>query len=72
MASSDFDRKMNNNAVAEVKKMRNIAMEAGQQGPFDIDASVWFKNATTRINLLKDIEDQQSAKFLDQINIFSR
>jgi len=65
---ADFDNKMKNKAVVEVKRMRNIAMQAGQNGPFNIDASIWFKNSTTRINLLKEIENQQSTNFLKQVN----
>lgn len=65
----DFDKKMENHAVLEVKKMRNIAMQVGQSGPFNIDASIWFENATTRINLLKEIENQQSTNFIKEINL---
>jgi len=64
-----FESKMNNQAVGEVTKMRDIAMTVGSQGPFHVDASFWFDNATKRINLLKDIEDQQSSTFLKQVNI---
>ena len=65
---ADFDNKMKNKAVVEVNKMRNIAMQVGQNGPFNIDASIWFENATKRINLLKEIENQQSTNFLEQVN----
>lgn len=66
---ADFEHKLKNKAVVEVKRMRNIAMQAGQNGPFNIDASIWFENSTTRINLLKEVENQQSTNFLEQVDI---
>lgn len=66
---TDFNNKMEDKAVVEVKRMRNIAMKMGQNGPFNIDASIWFNNATTRINLLKDIENQQSTVFIKEVNL---
>jgi methyl-accepting chemotaxis protein len=65
---ANFDNKMDNKAVAQVNIMRNIIMQAGQNGPFNIETSSWFDNATTRINLLKEIENQQSTNFIEQVN----
>ncbi|GAA6172928.1 methyl-accepting chemotaxis protein [Colwellia sp. KU-HH00111] len=66
---ADFNKIMQHTAVVDVKKMRNLAMQRGQNGPFNIDAGVWFDNATTRINLLKEIETQQSNSFIQEINL---
>lgn len=59
---------LSNSAVIEVNKMREIAISVGQNGPYDIDAAIWFKNATVRINLLKDIENLIADEFLIDID----
>lgn len=59
---------LSNNAVIEVNRMREVAVSVGQNGPYDIDATVWFKNATVRINLLKDIENLVADEFLIDID----
>lgn len=46
--------------VEEVKRMREIAFEKGDSGNFGVDATYWFKMATGRINLLKQVEDNLS------------
>ena len=51
-----YKKTLTNDAVVEVSRMREVVLSAGEQGPFNIDASVWFENATIRINLLRDIE----------------
>lgn len=56
-AVNAYKNTLNNDAVVEVNQMREVAVSIGQNGPFDIDAGVWFKSATARINLLKDIEN---------------
>ena len=63
-----YENSLKNNAVTEVNSMRNIIKDVGMNGPFNIDAGVWFKNATTRINLLKETENKLAEEFIDKIN----
>jgi methyl-accepting chemotaxis protein len=63
-----YKNSLNSNAVIEVNRMRNVAVSVGQAGPFNIDASVWFKSATGRINLLKDIENLVADEFIADID----
>ncbi|AAZ27146.1 methyl-accepting chemotaxis protein [Colwellia psychrerythraea] len=63
-----YKNSLNSNAVIEVNRMRNVAVSVGQAGPFNIDASVWFKSATGRINLLKDIENLVADEFITDID----
>lgn len=62
-----YKNTLNDSAVIEVNNMREIAISIGQRGPFNIDAAVWFKNATARINLLKDIENLLADEFIADI-----
>ena len=55
-----FARKMNDRAVKEVERMRQVAYERASQGGFGIDAAYWFSTQTTKINLLKEVEDKLS------------
>ena len=65
---SAYKKILNNDAVIEVNRMRDLAISVGQYGPFDIDADFWFKNATVRINLLKDIENIVADESIIDIN----
>ncbi len=65
---SQYESSLNNNAISEVNRMRNIIKNIGGNGPFNIDASVWFKNSTIRINLLKETEDALANEFINEIN----
>ncbi|MDX2368612.1 MAG: methyl-accepting chemotaxis protein [Colwellia sp.] len=67
-AVNAYKSTLNNTAVIEVNLMRDVAVSVGQNGPYNIDASVWFKNATARINLLKDIENLVADEFIVDIN----
>ena len=48
---------MNSPIVAEVNKMRNIAVKQANEGDFGVDGVVWFKTITNKINLLKKVDD---------------
>lgn len=63
-----YQNSLNNNAVVEVNRMRTVALSVGQVGPFNVDASAWFKSATGRINLLKDIENLVADEFITDID----
>ena len=51
----EVNRLLQNPAVAEVNRMRQIAWAADNN--FNVDANTWFKQSTNRINLLKQGED---------------
>ncbi|WP_438465090.1 methyl-accepting chemotaxis protein [Marinomonas sp. PE14-40] len=66
-AVSAFKNTLSDSGVIAVEKMRKHLSDIGQQGPFNTDASVWFKHATTRINLLKSIEDFQTKEIQGKV-----
>ncbi len=53
-----YHKKMNNPAVAEVQRMRNIAIQKASTGGFGVDSVYWFKTITKKINILKSIDDE--------------
>lgn len=55
---SYYTNKMQGQYVDEVKRMRTRATEKAAVGNFGIEAEEWFKMATGRINLLKDVENK--------------
>lgn len=52
-----YDEKMSADAVSKVQKMREIAL-ANPNGGFSTDATYWFATITSKINLLKEVEDE--------------
>ncbi len=65
-----YKGKMNTNAVKEVLRLRNIAIEKSVEGGFGIDPVYWFDTITKKINILKEIDDE-IAKHLDEhIEVF--
>jgi len=69
MVVGAYEKTLSNQAVLDVIKMRRIANNIGQQGPFNVNASTWFKNSTQRINLLKDIENILAEEFLQKVSV---
>ena len=67
-AVNTYENTLKDSAVVEIIRIRKLAISIGQYGPFDIDAGLWFKNATARINLLKNIEDILVDEFIVDIN----
>jgi methyl-accepting chemotaxis protein len=59
---------MNLPVVKEVQRMRNIVLENDQVGGFGVDATLWFKTITEKINLLKQVDDHLSSRLLNDIN----
>lgn len=49
--------KFNNKSVLEVQRMRNIILEANEIGGFNVDSQYWFDTITSKLGLLKKIED---------------
>lgn len=56
------DRTLQGRAIDETVRMREVALERAVEGRFGIDSGYWFKMQTEKINLLKQVEDQLSAK----------
>jgi len=50
--------------VEDVTRMRQIAVEKASEGGFGVEASDWFKAATGRINLLKEVENKVAEDML--------
>lgn len=55
-------------AVDEVKRMRRVAFDAENIGGFEIDSKYWFDSITTKINLLKKVDDYLSANLKKTID----
>jgi len=66
---SAYKNTLYNEDVVEVNRMREVAISIGQAGPFNVDASQWFKSATGRINLLKDIENLVADEFITDVDL---
>lgn len=60
-----YDRKMDHKATREVERMREIALRKGTTGGFGIEGKYWFNTITTKINLLKEVEDYLATDLLD-------
>ncbi|MBF0340011.1 MAG: methyl-accepting chemotaxis protein, partial [Magnetococcales bacterium] len=61
-----FKTKMSAPAVAEVEKMRAVAMSKATTGEFGIDPNQWFATITDKINLLKEVENRLSQDLNDR------
>ena len=53
-------------AFAEVLRLREIAQQNAQSGGFGVDAAVWFKTITDKINQLKQLENYIEARLLER------
>ncbi|MEO5346409.1 MAG: bacteriohemerythrin [Magnetococcus sp. YQC-9] len=53
--------RIKNPVIAEVERMRAVAMEKAAEGGFGIEPPRWFEAITTKINLLKEVEDHIAA-----------
>ncbi|WDE13698.1 methyl-accepting chemotaxis protein [Thalassomonas haliotis] len=67
----DYQQKMQQASVQQVIKYRKQVTDKGPQGPFTVDAQSWFRAATERINLFKQVEDNISASFIEQVKRLS-
>ncbi len=69
LTMSDFYKKtFQADSINEVEKMRKIALYSDLDSNFNIDANVWFKQITEKINILKKIEDYISQSLSDTID----
>jgi methyl-accepting chemotaxis protein len=55
-----YKEKMQARAVAEVQRMRQVALDQAATGGFGIEPGYWFKTITEKINLLKAVENKLS------------
>ncbi len=62
-----YEKTMQNPLVAEVEKMRNIAIEKSSEGHFGVDATHWFETITNKINLLKEVDDALAREILSSL-----
>jgi methyl-accepting chemotaxis protein len=63
---SFYEESMKSKDVAEVDRMRRIALDR-PNGGFEIDATYWFATITKKINLLKNVEDVIAKKIEQQV-----
>ncbi len=61
-----YENKMRDQSVAEVERMRQVAIDKAAKGNFGIDAGYWFKTQTSKIDLLKEIDDKLSADLYEK------
>jgi len=52
-----YKEAQNHSSFDSVEKMRQVAIEKGSEGNFGIDAEVWFKTITQKIDQLKKVDD---------------
>jgi len=65
-----YKQVMNSPVVADVNRMRAIAVKKANEGEFGVDGVVWFKTITNKINLLKKVDDnlaQENDKLLAKL-----
>lgn len=51
------DATLKGKSIDEVKRMRTILLESKEVGGFGVDSNYWFETITSKINLLKKVED---------------
>ncbi len=59
---------LNGDAAQEVQRMRNVMAERATQGGFDVDATVWFKRITDKINGLYEVEQLITKNINSDVN----
>jgi methyl-accepting chemotaxis protein len=53
-----YARTLKGNSVDEVARMKKLALDKAAEGKFDIEGGYWFKQSTSRIDLLKEVEEK--------------
>jgi len=64
-AASFYKETLQGKAITEVSRIRKIA--GSKDGSFGVDASYWFSQITSKINLLKKVENFLSNKLISTI-----
>ena len=52
-----YKKTLNGKSIDEVERIRNIMLTANEIGGFNINSEYWFDTITSKINLLKKVED---------------
>lgn len=65
-----FENKMSGPVIAEVQRMRDIAFNMGEvkTGGFGVASADWYQASTSRINLMKKVEDRLAGDLLAEAN----
>ncbi len=65
-----FDEKMRGPVIDNVQRMRDVAFKRGSVDldQFGVDSKHWFDTITTKINLMKEIEDMLTADMLGEVS----
>lgn len=61
---SFYQQQINNPAIDEVLRLRELALSKATTGNFAVDASHWFEQSTKRIGLFKNTETQLSKNLI--------
>jgi hypothetical protein len=64
---SFYQQQINNPAIEEVLRLRELALTKATEGNFGVDASHWFEQSTKRIGLFKTTETQLSKNLLSLV-----
>ena len=64
-----YNKTVSGKYIDEVNRMRQVAFGAKSVGGFGIDSTYWFNTITTKINLLKKIDDYLSTTLEKTIEI---
>ncbi len=67
-----FKSRMGKPVVAEVQRMRDIAIANAGTGGFGVDATVWFNTITRKIDLLKELEDMIAGDLIGKTDTLLR
>jgi len=65
-----YKAKVSGPAVDEVARMKKIAMDKGIEPGLGIDPIYWFKTATEKIDMIKEVENKLSGDLLDATGEF--
>jgi len=65
-----YKAKVSGSAVDEVARMKKIAMDKGIEPGLGIDPIYWFKTATEKIDLIKEVENKLAGDLLDATREF--
>lgn len=60
-----YNALMEHPSIAEVTRLRSVAVAMRASGGFGVDAEAWFASATARIERMKQMEDVLSAHLID-------
>jgi methyl-accepting chemotaxis protein len=65
-----YKSKVSGPAVDEIERIKKVAIDKGNGPGLGIDPVYWFKTATEKINLIKEVEEKLSGDLLGATNKF--